>query len=170
MTTTKVKNAHMLMIDLEVRGDGLWIAFADGIEGVFPLKEIRSHRLEQLDLSDVTLPDPYTIEVKVKRQREPLELPWDFVRRYVDPTWERQERQHEQAYRRRLGTAVRTLRDERGWTRESLAERAGVGVATLERIENGREHSSTMDTIRKIAKALGADWLDLLEAADKQSA
>lgn len=169
MATTKVKNAHMLMIDLEVRGDGLWIAFADG-EGVFPLREIRSHRPDQLDLSDVTLPDPYTIEIRVKRQKEPLELPWDFVRRYVDSKWERQEQQHEQAHRRRLGTAVRTLRNERGWTRESLAERAGVGVATLERIENGREHSSTMETIKKIAKALGVDWLDLLEAADKQRA
>lgn len=170
MATTKVKNAHMLMIDLEVRDNGLWITFADGVEGVFPLKEIRSHRPEQLDLNDVTLPDPYTIEVKVKRQREPLELPWDFVRRYVDPKWEQQEQQHEQAYRRRLGAAVRTLRDQHGWTREALADRADVGVATLERIENGREHSSTMETIKKISKALGVDWLDLLEAGENQGA
>lgn len=169
MATMKVKNAHMLMIDLEVQANGLRVTFADGVEGVFSLKKIRSHRPEQLDLSDVTLPDPYTIEIGVQGQDEPLELPWDFVRAYVDPQWTQREQEHEAAYRQRLGATMRAKREQRGWTRETLADRAGVGVATLERIENGREHSSTMETIKKIAKALGVGWLDLLEAAENRS-
>ena len=52
-----------------------------------------------------------------------------------------------------LGRRLATVRSQRGLTQEALAEQAGVGVATLRRIEDGRD------------ARLGS-WLRLLQALD----
>ena len=50
-------------------------------------------------------------------------------------------------------------------TQQELAERAGVGLTTLNRIEN--DHAEPhFRTIRKIAKALGVDPRNLIPEGD----
>lgn len=52
-----------------------------------------------------------------------------------------------------MGRRVRELRLARNWRLATLAERAGVGVATLQRFEtSGR---ITLDNLLKVADALG---------------
>lgn len=59
---------------------------------------------------------------------------------------------------REIGAAVSALREERGWTQETLAEIARVTVRTVQRVERG-EPSST-DTRRALAGALEFQELD----------
>ncbi len=49
--------------------------------------------------------------------------------------------------------SLRYWRVLRAWHQEQLAEQAGVSMATLWRIETGRP--ATLDTVRKLAEALG---------------
>ncbi len=68
-----------------------------------------------------------------------------------------------------IGTQVKRAREQALLTQEELAERAGIGAATLNRIERDRVEPH-FRTIRKIAKALGVDATTLIsrdrDAAD----
>lgn len=50
---------------------------------------------------------------------------------------------------------LRALRLARGWTQTELANRAGVAVNTIVRLEKGRAFPSLV-TLRAVAEALGA--------------
>lgn len=54
---------------------------------------------------------------------------------------------------RTLGERVKALRLAQNWRRSTLAERAGVGMSTLQRFENTGH--ITIDNLLKIADALG---------------
>jgi predicted transcriptional regulator len=61
-----------------------------------------------------------------------------------------------------------TLRRERrraGLTQEELAKEAGVGVATIARLEAGEIDAPRVSTLRKLANTLGVQVRDLLEDA-----
>lgn len=53
-----------------------------------------------------------------------------------------------------LGVRIRRLRGERGWTLHDLAERAGVSLSTLSKIEKAQV-APTFDTLVKTAHGLG---------------
>jgi transcriptional regulator with XRE-family HTH domain len=57
------------------------------------------------------------------------------------------------AHRRAFGDRVRTLRRERNWTQEVLAERADVGRSYLAALEGGGKNPS-LDVIVRLANAL----------------
>ena len=59
-------------------------------------------------------------------------------------------------------TRIRSLRLERGLTQEALCERAEVSVDAVNRIENGTR-VPTIDTLEKIALALGVSTTELLQ-------
>lgn len=50
---------------------------------------------------------------------------------------------------------IRQMRVERGWSQEQLAERSGLSVRTIQRIEGGREPSLAAST--SLAAALGVE-------------
>ncbi len=65
----------------------------------------------------------------------------------------------------KIGTQVKRERERALLTQQELAERAGVGLTTLNRIEN--DHAEPhFRTIRKIAKALGVDPRNLIPEGD----
>ena len=53
-----------------------------------------------------------------------------------------------------IGSRIRALRKERGWTLADLARRAGTSAPTLHRYENGWERFE-LATLRRLASALG---------------
>jgi transcriptional regulator with XRE-family HTH domain len=61
----------------------------------------------------------------------------------------------------KIGTQVKRARERALLTQEELAERAGIGTATLNRIEKDRVEPH-FRTIRKIAKALDMDPRNLI--------
>jgi len=66
----------------------------------------------------------------------------------------------------KIGTQVKKARERALLTQGELADRAGIGLTTLNRIEN--DHADPQfRTIRKIAKALEVDPRDLIGGDDE---
>jgi transcriptional regulator with XRE-family HTH domain len=61
----------------------------------------------------------------------------------------------------KIGMQVKTVRERALLTQEELADRAGIGTATLNRIEKDRVEPH-FRTIRKLAHALDVDPSELL--------
>jgi transcriptional regulator with XRE-family HTH domain len=55
-----------------------------------------------------------------------------------------------------LGARIRELRDAAGWSREVLAEKAGVSAVYLKKLEAGERVSPSFDVLDRIARALDA--------------
>ncbi|HWO93554.1 MAG TPA: helix-turn-helix transcriptional regulator, partial [Dehalococcoidia bacterium] len=55
----------------------------------------------------------------------------------------------------RRGRLIARRRLRLGWTRRQMAERAGVPVTTLAKIEGGIEAGVTAEAVRRVAEALG---------------
>jgi transcriptional regulator with XRE-family HTH domain len=62
----------------------------------------------------------------------------------------------------RTGELIREQRKAAKLTQKQLAEKAGVDLRTLERLESGDSEKPQSDTIRHLAKALGIPYNFLL--------
>jgi transcriptional regulator with XRE-family HTH domain len=65
-----------------------------------------------------------------------------------------------------MAPLAKTLRRERrrsALTQEELAQKAGVGIVTIRRIEQGEITEPRVSSLRKLADALGISTRDLLE-------
>jgi transcriptional regulator with XRE-family HTH domain len=63
-----------------------------------------------------------------------------------------------------LGSEIRRLREEHGWTQNQLSVYAGVSQPTVNQIETGKRNPSTA-TLVKLAKALDVEVSDLFPKA-----
>jgi transcriptional regulator with XRE-family HTH domain len=61
-----------------------------------------------------------------------------------------------------FGTALRTLREDRGYSQEALAERAGLHRNYVGGVERG-ERNVALENIVKLAQALSVRTKDLFE-------
>ncbi len=57
-------------------------------------------------------------------------------------------------------------RVRRGWTKSELARRSGVSAKTIEAIES-RAYEVRLDTLGRLAQALGLDFEELMEPAEE---
>lgn len=65
-----------------------------------------------------------------------------------------------------LGTRVRQLRKDRGWTLEQAAQKAGLARSTLSKIENG-QMSPTYEALKKLAEGLAISVPQLFTAPSR---
>jgi transcriptional regulator with XRE-family HTH domain len=61
-----------------------------------------------------------------------------------------------------MGLRLRQLREKKGLSVRALAEKAGVDWSAINRIELGKT-KPRLDTLERLAKALGVGLRDLLE-------
>jgi transcriptional regulator with XRE-family HTH domain len=73
----------------------------------------------------------------------------------------------DQALQQLLGSRLRGLRLNRNESQEGLARRAGIGKATLQRLEEGR--SGTIVTLLRVLRALDLEGIDALVPAVEKS-
>lgn len=64
-----------------------------------------------------------------------------------------------------LGDAIRTLRQQRGWTQEDLASRGGFDRKWINRLENG-SYSPAVDRLYPLAAALGVPVAALFDQVE----
>ena len=67
---------------------------------------------------------------------------------------------------RRLATALRQERLDRGWTQEQLAGRVGWSLHTLTRLERGGISNPGVFVIADFAREMGVDLQELLDQAE----
>jgi transcriptional regulator with XRE-family HTH domain len=65
---------------------------------------------------------------------------------------------------KRLGQRIREIRKERRMSQTELAEKAGVALMTISRLERG-QHDPHMRTLWRIARSLGVPLLELVRSA-----
>lgn len=58
----------------------------------------------------------------------------------------------------KLGLQIKKIRTEKGITQEMLARMAGLSAGHVIRLENRRKTNPTMETLKKISKALGVSF------------
>ncbi len=58
---------------------------------------------------------------------------------------------------------LKGYRNKKGWSQEKLAREAGISYQAVIKIERGYIRSPRLDTILKIAKALGVSLDDLIK-------
>jgi transcriptional regulator with XRE-family HTH domain len=63
----------------------------------------------------------------------------------------------------RIGRVLKRLREEKGLSQLALAKRARVAQAYISEMEAGQKKNPGIETLRKIAKALGVPVSELLE-------
>jgi len=67
---------------------------------------------------------------------------------------------------RKLSTIAKNIRQQRkkiGFSQDKLSKLAGVAYNTIVKIESGENSNPTIETLQKIAKALGIRVDDLLK-------
>lgn len=159
--TVHVTNADRIMTIANADQRGIQTTFADGCVGLIPFADI-PEIMKFGNLAGLNLPNPYEI-VLISHSGETVELPWDFVRHYCDPTYRPREEGVAARGRQTLGKRIRQLRERAGMTQQNLASVAEIGRVTLVRIERG-EQSPRYDTLQSIARGLGCPVEDLLVA------
>jgi len=65
----------------------------------------------------------------------------------------------------RFGKRIRELRNERGFTQQELADRAGTHITYIARIEAGQRNPS-LRSIAALARGLGVSISALMEGVD----
>ncbi|MEB8638187.1 helix-turn-helix transcriptional regulator [Bacillus cereus] len=66
-----------------------------------------------------------------------------------------------------FGQYLKSLRKARGFTQGELAEKSGVSVSYISKIENGKDEPPSEDTCIKLAKALLEDPYKMVVMAGK---
>jgi transcriptional regulator with XRE-family HTH domain len=67
---------------------------------------------------------------------------------------------------RAFGRALRELRHDAGLTQQALADRVGIGVEYVSRLENGHR-GARWHTVMRLLRALGATLADLGVAIER---
>jgi transcriptional regulator with XRE-family HTH domain len=66
-----------------------------------------------------------------------------------------------------VGSRVRSLRDQQGYSLRALAERCGLSINTISLIERG-ENSPTVSTLHRLATALDVPITDFFQSEERQ--
>ncbi|WP_246155034.1 helix-turn-helix domain-containing protein [Methylobacterium oryzihabitans] len=83
-------------------------------------------------------------------------VPTALPARFTMPAAEPEEGTNE------LGSRLRRMRLDRGWTLEDVSRRTGVARSTLSKIENG-QMSPTYDVLQRITRGTGLDIVELFD-------
>jgi Predicted transcriptional regulators len=62
----------------------------------------------------------------------------------------------------RVGRRIRTLRSEKGWTQQQLADMAGIGRVHVSELENGKREAG-LRMLERIASTLDVRITDLID-------
>ena len=66
-----------------------------------------------------------------------------------------------------IGDRIKAARKDKGLTQKQLEELCGINAANIRKYESGRQNPK-IETIKRIANALGVDVYELLGAAERE--
>lgn len=147
--------------------DAFFVAFRNGTS--YEL----SRRLIEADDKSPIVGEPEVIDggdaFRVRqRSGNVYEVAWDFVLYHQEPSYpyykEKPDQQRgERQTAERIVARIRQEREARGWSLGELAQRTGMQVPNLSRLESGK-HLPSLETLERVADALGVRVADLVAA------
>lgn len=153
-------------VELQKNGEEVHVQFRDGVEGTMQTKKMNPDD-PLVDLIPSSLDDSGGLEVTfVTESGERISYPWDYFRRDIDKEFQREEEEIARQELRAMGRQVKKLRKEQDITQEELARRAGIGRATVSRLERG-EREPSFRTLMKISHALRVPLQALFETEER---
>jgi DNA-binding XRE family transcriptional regulator len=154
-----LERGERMMTAATLTQSGLEVTFADGRHGTVPTEAVFGN--DQVPVvEDLRIPNPFVVQI-VLRNKETVEIPWDFARHYCDPTYAARAEQGRDTGQATLGKRIQKLRLSAGLSQEGLARRADVGRLMLARLERG-ELSPRHETLVALSQALGVGLAELL--------
>lgn len=165
MSATRVSNAHMMMIEVHLEPDKafLCVTFADDFVAKVPINELGLSASEVMG-AQLGLPNPFELEIFLKNAKEPRIYPWTLPRSFGDTDYSSKVASIQKNQRVLFAKKLRLLRAKKGFSQEGLARVSGVSRMTISRIENGRQYEPSVQTLRKISRALGCQIADLFSS------
>jgi DNA-binding XRE family transcriptional regulator len=130
--------------------------FADGSIARVPIQAIPGLRGR---VTGVSLPGP--IGVLVHCGKSKIELPWDWLRGFADPSFAEKARTTNKESALAVGKRIATRRHEQGWSQSELASKSGVDRSTIARSETG-EQMPSYGTLVALSTAFGCSIAELL--------
>jgi len=147
--------------------DTFFVAFRNGKTYELPRKAV------EVDDGSPLVGEPRIIHggsaFEVRQQSgNTYQVPWDLVLYHQEPSYpyhkgKSSQREAETNRAERIGTRIRQEREGRGWGLAELARRTGIQPPNLSRLENGK-HVPSLDTLQRVADALGVRVADLVAA------
>lgn len=154
---------------LEVRysapRDLLWIAFSDGLSGFIGWGELGIEDLEKELVCESARVGEHgkTLELAT-RKGDLFEIDSASIRAVLDIAFRRALLYRATTSDEAVGERLRSVREGAGLSQTELGRRTGIDQAVLSRLERGK-HRPRVDTLRRIANALGLSVPDLLAGA-----
>lgn len=94
--------------------------------------------------------------------RQPdVEIPWSTIRALTDKDYSAHLAAAAAEQAKKVGLRLRALRELRHLTSKEVAERAGITLQSLSRIEHGH-HDVVFTTLQRILAAMGCSLQDLV--------
>lgn len=137
----------------------LSVRFGDGTTAELPVG-----RLPHLPAADwaAMQVDPYAISVSTAAG--PIEIAWSTIRALTDQAYCARLDQIATKQSRLIGLRIHELREQRRFTLDELASRAGLDPRTVSAIEHG-ECEVALGTLQRILAAMGCRLQDLVVAS-----
>lgn len=126
----------------------------------YPLKLDDLDSKDKSEIVSVKVADEKDHIKVIQRSGNAFDIPWDDVLYHCEPTYP-YFKGKTSTDDSRVANRVRKFRNEKGWSVAELARRADMKRPNLSRLEAGR-HSPTLETMERLADALGIRVVDLL--------
>ena len=149
--------AYLRIVAASYGADELIVRFADGTTGRVDVERTTRVQAQRPEWPALTWNE---YEVIVPTGEGDFEISSFGIRSLTDPSFHAhlQTRQAESA--RRVGQRIQELRQRRGLTRDTVAQRARIDPSCLLRIERG-DHDGNLIEIERVVEAMGHGFKDL---------
>lgn len=160
-TTTNADS--ITAVRLPTRQDGLWIEFADGISGFVTWRDMGLEKLvHSLNLDSVRIGELGSAVIFDSDIGDECDIDGLAIKTYLDEHSATRVATWIQRADLAVAKRVRAARLKSGITQSDLGKRAGMDQAIISKLEHGL-HRPRIDTLRRIADALGLTIGDLLD-------
>lgn len=150
--------ANQLVVHAQWSDHGLHVRFADGLNCHVPLAEALCGHLAAPDRIAISRRPPVGLLLFFGDDQE--SLPWDWLRGFGDAAHRALAAHNMVSTKAFIAQRLVAARKHAGLTQQQLATAAGIGRATLARLEAG-QGGVTVATLQQIGTALGLAFTEL---------
>lgn len=143
--------------EVKLLRDKVDVRFENGDNIVVEKESLEPVQFSMIEWENFTFND---YEIVVPAKPTSFIIPWDKIRVLTDVEFAKHMAKESEKQSRLIGSKIKRLRDRKGIKGNELAERSGLTVQTISRIEKGHTDVN-FATLRKILASMGYSLKDL---------